>query len=302
MIAFSMIIVIWGILLTAVFQYSLRAMLVHLNLDNNIIREVIAHVTLVNTSFTIAGAILVLLVVFVISKVITAPLAKLTEAFQAMASGNLNVRVDIPNEDEIGQLAEAFNKMAADLQKVSVSRSELIQEARARQKTEAFLKDILESVEPLVIIGRDYKIISANSAYCRHVNLEFDDILGRHCYEVSHQKDSPCTGTDEVCALKDTFETAKSASATHTHRDNFGNATLVEIKTFPMKDSRGNVTAVIEAISDISYRKQMASEFEKKMGELEKFYNFAVDRELKMVELKKKVREMEEKLNKERGS
>ncbi len=61
-------------------------------------------------------AILVaLLVGAFLAGTLSRPLRKLTTATQELASGNLGHQVDVSSNDEIGNLAQAFNKMSIDL-------------------------------------------------------------------------------------------------------------------------------------------------------------------------------------------
>ncbi|NJN84232.1 MAG: HAMP domain-containing histidine kinase, partial [Caldilineaceae bacterium] len=64
-----------------------------------------------------AGALLLAVVVALfIGHGLTAPLNNLTIAAGQMSGGDLSVRAEVQSEDEIGQLAEQFNQMAARLE------------------------------------------------------------------------------------------------------------------------------------------------------------------------------------------
>ena len=56
----------------------------------------------------------------------TSPLRQMTEAARRMAAGDYDVRVDDPSTDEVGELARAFNRMAADLATVDRQRRDLV--------------------------------------------------------------------------------------------------------------------------------------------------------------------------------
>jgi len=56
------------------------------------------------------------------SRSITKPLSSLTKGTEIIGKGNLKHKIEVKSEDEIGQLANAFNKMTADL---ILSRKEL---------------------------------------------------------------------------------------------------------------------------------------------------------------------------------
>ncbi|MBS1125742.1 MAG: protein,cache protein [Nitrospirae bacterium] len=57
----------------------------------------------------------VIVLTFIFSRYLTAPLAKLQEGVREVGRGNLEYRVDAGTHDEFGSLARAFNTMAADL-------------------------------------------------------------------------------------------------------------------------------------------------------------------------------------------
>ena len=56
----------------------------------------------------------------------TSPLRQMTEAARRMAAGDYAVRVDTSSTDEVGELARAFNRMAADLATVDRQRRDLV--------------------------------------------------------------------------------------------------------------------------------------------------------------------------------
>lgn len=62
------------------------------------------------------GAIIIALILGVIlSRTITRPILELTKATHEVAGGNLHQQVPIRSRDEIGELAQSFNKMSGDL-------------------------------------------------------------------------------------------------------------------------------------------------------------------------------------------
>lgn len=127
-----------------------------------------------------------------------------------------------------------------------------------RKKSEAFIKNILESVgEGFIVIGPDYRIITANMAFCEQSKMPLEDIINRHCYEISHNIDKPCFEAGERCASRHTFETGESCTELHTHYDKEGTPVYVEVKAYPMKDQGGSVISVIEIANDITQKKKL---------------------------------------------
>jgi two-component system, OmpR family, sensor histidine kinase BaeS len=92
--------------------------------------------------YTALGAALVALVLgIILARTLTHPLRDLTSAIQAISKGDLKQHVAVKSLDEIGQLARAFNRMSADLQRLTNSR---------RQMTADIAHDLRT---PLTVIG-----------------------------------------------------------------------------------------------------------------------------------------------------
>jgi signal transduction histidine kinase len=81
----------------------------------------------------------------------TAPLREMTAAARAMARGDYTRRVRATSRDEVGQLAIAFNQMAADLASADQQRRELIANVSHELRTpisalQAVLENIVDGV------------------------------------------------------------------------------------------------------------------------------------------------------------
>ena len=123
----------------------------------------------------------------------------------------------------------------------------------ALRKSEAFMRNILESIdEGFIIIDSDYRIVSANGAYCRQVKYLTENVAGKHCYEVSHHLNKPCFWAGEECAPSNTFKTGAPSLAIHTHYDSDGKPLYIETRSYPIKNESGAVTAVIETLNNIT--------------------------------------------------
>ncbi len=123
----------------------------------------------------------------------------------------------------------------------------------ALKQSEQFIRNILDTVdEGFIVVDRDYRILTANRAYCSQVGACDAELIGRHCYEISHKTDRPCFEEGEVCAARHAFETGTPHTAIHRHKDAHGHVLYVETKAFPIKDASGTVTSVIEIINNIT--------------------------------------------------
>ena len=63
----------------------------------------------------------------------------------------------------------------------------------------------------------------------------------------------------------------------------------ISLSTTPLFNDKGQISGALGIMTDISDRKVYEDEINRKIGELEAFQNVAIDREIKMVELKKEI-------------
>ncbi|MEE9398646.1 MAG: PAS domain S-box protein, partial [Dehalococcoidales bacterium] len=95
-----------------------------------------------NTIFGTAGGVMVIvtLLYLLLSRSVSQPIKRLVSATRTIAQGNLNYRVGAIANDEIGELAGAFDQMTARLEEITASRDELDKEIAERKQAEEALK------------------------------------------------------------------------------------------------------------------------------------------------------------------
>ena len=68
----------------------------------------------------------------------------------------------------------------------------------------SFLETIVNGIEDqMMVINLDYRIIEVNRALLEMVGLKREEVVGKHCYEVSHHLNEPCSSPDHPCPLHD---------------------------------------------------------------------------------------------------
>src|SRR5208337_5391425 len=100
------------------------------------------------------------------------PITRLTQSVSEIQKGNLDLMVNASSRDEIGQLAEAFNKMAASLREVR--RSDRAQLLRTQKSTLLALNSFRDAVAICDLGG---KIELANEVAQRLFGLNPDATL-----------------------------------------------------------------------------------------------------------------------------
>jgi two-component system nitrogen regulation sensor histidine kinase NtrY len=134
---------------------------------------------------TIAALLIVFLALWVslrIAKGITVPIQSLAEATKTVAHGDLDFRINIKRDDEIGLLINSFNKMLDDLQDGKQSLEKAYKESDRRRLS---METILESINTGVIFfDRSGRIITLNNTACSMLNIERSAIEGKSYKEL----------------------------------------------------------------------------------------------------------------------
>jgi len=138
------------------------------------------------------------------------------------------------------------------------------------------IKSVLEGIgDAVVIISRDFKLLSANSGYLSQTKYSPEQIIGKHCYEISHRRMKPCHETGEECCVKQAIETGERCRSIHTHLDRLGNKIYVESCASPLKDSNGNIVSAIEIITDVTEKIMLEKRLKESEEKYRELYNNA---------------------------
>lgn len=120
-------------------------------------------------------------------------------------------------------------------------------------KQKHFLRSLINSLhEDILVIDSEYRIQDINENVLKKAGLVRKDAIGKRCYEVTHQKDKPCSKTGEQCGLEQVFKTGKPINLHHEHTNKAGDHSYVDLLYSPIKDDTGNITHVIEAARDVT--------------------------------------------------
>ncbi len=116
------------------------------------------------------------------------------------------------------------------------------------RESEKEKNNILNSiVELFAYHNQEMEVVWANEAAARSLDLELPELLGRHCYELWHQRTEPCP----ECPVVKAFQTGKPHEAEQTSPD----GRIWYIRGYPVFDADGNIKGCIELCRDITRRK-----------------------------------------------
>jgi len=122
--------------------------------------------------------------------------------------------------------------------------------------------------EPVVVMSPDFTISDANEAYLKTVERSKADVVGAHCYEVSHGLSVPCSdwapGTG--CPVEETLRTGQPAHSLHEHPTAGGKTIYCDMITYPIKNANGDIVRVVEICRDVT--EELSSRINKRVEEL----------------------------------
>jgi len=141
----------------------------HLTPLNEAIKAGAIHATRLMILLSVVGTALAVLFVIFMSRAILKPLQLLTRSAKEIEQGNLDLVVQVNSRDELHQLAEAFNSMAARLREFRrTNRAKLIRTQQTTQLAINSLPDVVAIIRP------DGKIEMANAAAQHLFSLKID--------------------------------------------------------------------------------------------------------------------------------
>lgn len=105
-------------------------------------------------------------VAYFLAGFISSPIKRITDAMGRVADGDLDTVLTIKRNDEVGALAESFNKMTQDLRKTTFSKD--------------YVDNIIGSMnDTLIVVDPDAKIRSVNRATCDLLGYAEDELVGK---------------------------------------------------------------------------------------------------------------------------
>ena len=203
------------------------------------------------TTMLILGGIISLITASLIASAITQPILNLIEKSGLLANGDLSVRASVFGKDEIAQLGQAFNDMAANLEQSY----EVIEQERRRA-----LAIIEASADGIWVVNTEangeHQVTIANSALAKMTGHSQSTLVGQ-----------PCHGLMDVCTLEGDSMCATACPFNHPDQkttmvhgllsDIGGDETPVEISHGRLLDRAGELTGVVHIMRDLTLRREV---------------------------------------------
>ena len=221
------------------------------------------HIKTVVIIISILGFLCALATGLLITRFITRSISKLSSATDELSKGKLDTQIEITSNDEIGDLADKFNKMTTGLREVTASRDELNKEINERKKME----------QELIETQKKNRTWFDNSPVCTKVldldfNLKFMSAAGINALkidDVTKYYGTPYPFDFFPEAFKDSMtinlekvkETGEVITGEAPLCDIEGNELWFQATIVPLRDVEGRIDSIIVVSVDINKRKKM---------------------------------------------
>jgi PAS domain S-box-containing protein len=229
------------------------------------------------------------------SRIFVLPIKQVHNGADAIAKGDFKVRLDIKTGDEIEQLSQAMNEMAKQLDSMYANLDGMVIERTIQ------IKSILDAANDAVIC-MDIKggIYIWNKEAEEMFGYSVDEAVGKELHKLI-VPEKYRGKADE--GLKNFFKTGqgpvvgKVVEVLGQRKD--GTEFPVELSVSAVRI--GDEWQAIGIIRDVTERKKAEGELMQRLEELEQFRKVTIQRELRMEELKRRNKELEEELKILRG-
>jgi PAS domain S-box-containing protein len=170
-------------------------------------------------------------------------------------------------------------------------KSAIEDEKEARREIENITNTMINT---LIVVSPDGRIVNANRAAFDLLGYSEAELIGMSFDEIIGPKNNEGGGGIELeKRLKEAAGSDVSSETTYRAKD--GREIPVHFSSSVMTDEEGRLQGIVCNAGDITERKKREEEIRKYMTALEQFNRLAVDRELKMIELKREMNRIREK-------
>jgi PAS domain S-box-containing protein len=117
---------------------------------------------------------------------------------------------------------------------------------RKYEQDKALILDAMS--EHVVYRDKKMRVLWVNRAAGESVGFAPEQLVGRYCYEIWHQRSTPCA----VCPAKETLKTGQQKEMEVTTPD----GRIWWIRTYPVRDTNGDIVGIANVTLEITERKQ----------------------------------------------
>jgi PAS domain S-box-containing protein len=194
----------------------------------------------------LAAAALALFLAILAARRITGPVVALTGAARRVQAGDLQTKARVRGEDEVADLAGAFNQMTDSVHEMT---GELREAASEQARLRGRLETVLNSMgDGLVAVDREGVVVTCNPAASEILGVSRREGLGRPLAEVIRGKDPED---------RDLLDEGEIRPGLGFVERSDGRRVPVAISSAPLRDARGEALGAVYVLRDMTREQEV---------------------------------------------
>jgi len=218
-------------------------LLLGLSIKNSI--AAIERTTMIALVVSIVLVLIMIALSFLIGNIITRPIHRVIAASSKIADGDFSNRLAVHTHDEVGQLADAFNKMST---KLEIGISEL-------ERSEERYRLHFENVSDVIVsYTTDMQVLDVSPSVERFLGYTADELIGRRFQDLNIFAEQSMHEAQEK--LNKLLQGDEIFPAEYEFITKDGVRKYGEVSTTPLREG-GNVTKLLSIVRDTTDRKDI---------------------------------------------
>jgi signal transduction histidine kinase len=214
-------------------------------------------------------AVIAVILIIILWRFILKPVTALSQGMAEVSAGDLTAKVAKPSNDELGRLAQSFNRMTGDLRErtAALTRTNVLlnQEITVRkraegeiQKSQTMLQAVFDGIsDPLILLNEDMMVKILNSAALRYFRVDPEEVIDRP----SHQLFKCTSDPDSEGGIRTAVMAQREVK--FERQGMMDPERLEEVTVYPIKEEGSKTGSTIIHITDITEARFMAKQFQR---------------------------------------
>jgi PAS domain S-box-containing protein len=206
--------------------------------------------------FLFAVPLVVIIVGFIgLNRIIVGPITHLVEAMKDVESGSFDATAMVKTHDEIGELARAFNAMAAEIKTKVTELSRLNQ---ILTDSESKYRTLVDNIPQRVFLkNKDLVYVSCNLNYASDLGIHEEEIVGKTDFDFFPKELAEKYRNDDARIIS--TEISEEVEEAYIQA---GKEIIVLTNKTPIWNEQGNVIGILGIFWDITERKRAEEELQ----------------------------------------
>jgi diguanylate cyclase (GGDEF)-like protein len=162
-------------------------------------------------------------------------------------------RLEDKTKDESSDLEQRSIELERAYRNLNREVKERKRAEKAIEQERAFMQTIIDGVrEPARIVAPDFSMLMMNQAAIVLLPSSKTSLDNLNCFEAYRQSDTPCSGKDHPCVLKEVVKTSKGALCRHIDKLEDGSERIFELEATPLWNADGSLHGILEVITNVT--------------------------------------------------